>query len=156
MPADNKQLTRRWFEEVWNQGRQATIDELTTPNAIIHGLENEGKDMAGPNDFRRFYNQFRSGLPDVRVTVDQVIGEGDVTAARLTARATHTGDGLGIKATGRRVTVSAIVWIRWKDGRIAEAWNEFDASGLMRQIGADVPAGPAPAAAAPMSAKVKA
>ena len=134
MPADNKALTRRWFEEVWNQGREATIDELLGPNGIAHGLAEDGRDLPGPGEFRKFWRQFRSGIPDVRITVDQVIGEGDTTAVRFTAHGTHSGDGLGVKATGRKVRVTGIVMIRWKDGRIAEGWNEFDAAGLMRQI----------------------
>ena len=137
MPAaDNKQLTRRWFEEVWNQGREATIDELAAPNAVIHGLEDEGKDMSGPNEFRKFYRLIRSGLSDIHVTVGQVIGEGDLTAIQFTLRATHAGDGLGVKATGRRVTASAIVMARWKDGKIVEAWNEFNFMEMYKQIGA--------------------
>ena len=156
MPAaDNKQLTRRWFEEVWNQGRQATIDELAAPDAVIHGLEDEGRDMSGPNEFRRFYHLIRSGLSDIHVTIGQVIGDADLTAIQFTLRATHSGDGLGVKATGRRVAATAIVMMRWKNGQIVEAWNEFDAAGLMRQIGADAPLA---AAVAPgmTRAKVKA
>jgi steroid delta-isomerase-like uncharacterized protein len=135
MPSDIKALARRWFEEVWNQARDATIDELIAPDCVAHGLEDSGKDMPGPQ-FRRFYRQFVSGFPDVKISVDQVIAEGDTTAVRITARATHSGDGLGISATGRKVTVSGICMMRWRDGKIVEAWNEFDAAGLLRQIGA--------------------
>jgi steroid delta-isomerase-like uncharacterized protein len=134
MPADNKALTRRWFEEVWTKGRDATIDELFRPDGIAHGLAESGEDLPGPDEFRRFYRQFRSGFPDVRVTVDQVIAEGDMTAVRFTAYGTHKGDGLGIKATGRPIRITGMCMIRWKDGKIAEGWNEFDAAGLMRQI----------------------
>ena len=155
MPADNKTLTRRWFEEVWNKGREATIDELAAPDAVIHGLENQGDTLRGPDEFRRFYRLFRSGLPDVQLSIDQVIGEGDLTAIRLTARATHSGDGLGVKATGRRVTVTAICMMRWRNGQIIEAWNEFDAAGLMQQITAP-PAGAAAAARSASQPKVKA
>ena len=133
-------LARRWFEEVWNQGLEATIDELCAPDAVIHGLGEEGKVLVGPQHFRRFYNQFKRGLPDIRVTVDDVIAAGDQTAVRVTCRATHAGDGLGVPATGRKVECTGIVWIRWRDGRVAEAWNEFDAAGLTAQI-----AGPGPA-----------
>ena len=134
MPADNKALTRRWFEEVWNQGREATIDELLGPTGIAHGLAEDGRGLPGPGEFRKFWRQFRSGIPDVRITVDQVIGEGDSTAIRFTAHGTHSGDGLGIKATNRKVRVTGICMMRWKDSQIAEGWNEFDAAGLMRQI----------------------
>ena len=156
MPADNKQLTRRWFEDVWNKGREATIDELIAPDCVAHGLEDTGKDLPG-NQFRRFYKQFLSGFPDVKMTVDQVIGEGDTTAVRITARATHTGDGLGIKATGRKVKVSGICMMRWRDGKIVEAWNEFDAAGLVRQVseGESVAGGAGAGAAVAPASRVK-
>ena len=139
---DNKALTRRWFEEVWNKVRESTIDEMIGPECRVHGLEETGAALVGPQAFRRFYRQFRSGFPDVKVTVDQVIAEGDMTAARFTGRATHGGDGLGVKATGAAVTVSGMCMIRWKDGKIAEAWNEFDAASLTRQITAPAAAQP--------------
>lgn len=126
-------LTRRWFEEVWNQGRQDTIDELCAPDAVIHGLGEGGKTLVGPQHFRRFYHQFKAGLPDIRITVDDVLAVGDQTAARLTCRATHGGPGPGVEATGRPAVCTGIVWIRWRDGRVAEAWNVFDTAGLMAQ-----------------------
>lgn len=134
MPADNKALTRLWFEEVWNKKRDEAIDELFRVDGIAHGLAESGEDLPGPNEFRRFYRQFLSGIPDLRITVSQVIAEGDMTAVRFTAYGTHAGDGLGIKATGRPVRISGICMVRWKDGKIIEAWNEFDASSLTRQI----------------------
>ena len=135
MAADYKALTRRWFEEVWNKGREAAIDEMLAADGIAYGLAEDGQDLPGPAEFRRFYRQFRSGIPDIRITVDQVIGEGDTTAVRFTAHGTHSGDGLGIKATHRAIRVTGICMMRWReDGTIAEGWNEFDAAGLMRQI----------------------
>ena len=134
MPHNIKFLTRRWFEEVWNKGRESAIDELLRPDAIGHGLADVGGPLPAPETFRRFYRQFRSGIPDVHITVDQVIAEGDTTACRITCVGTHSGDGMGVKATGRKVRVSGLCMIRWKDGQIAEGWNEFDAAGLMRQI----------------------
>ena len=143
MAYDNKALTRRWFEEVWNKAREDAIDELLAPDVIAHGLADDGREQPGPEAFRRFYRQFRSGIHDVRITVDQVIEEGDTTAARFTAVGTHGGDGMGVKATGRPVRVTGMCMMRWRDGRIVEGWNEFDAAGLMRQIsgpGASPPA----------------
>jgi steroid delta-isomerase-like uncharacterized protein len=130
----NKALTRRWFEEVWNQGRAATIDELLAPDGVMHGLGDGGRDLRGPAAFREFYQPFRAAFPDLKFTVEDVVGEGDRIAVRVSGRARHTGDGMGLKATGRSVTLSAIAIARWKNGKIAEGWNEFDADGLMRQL----------------------
>jgi steroid delta-isomerase-like uncharacterized protein len=134
MPFDHKALTRRWFEEVWNKGREEAIDEMSAPEGVAYGLAEDGRDMPGPDEFRKFYRQFRSGIPDIHITVDQVIGEGDTTAVRFTARGTHAGDGLGIRATGRPIRFTGICMLRWKNGQIVQGWNEFDAAGLMRQI----------------------
>jgi predicted ester cyclase len=142
MPHDIKALTRRWFEEVWNKGRESAIDELLRPDAIAHGLADVGGPLPAPETFRRFYRQIRSGIPDIHITIDQVIAEGDTTACRITCVGTHSGDGMGVRATGRKVYFTGLCMIRWKDGQIAEGWNEFDAAGLMRQI-----AGPEAAAA---------
>jgi predicted ester cyclase len=134
MSFDYKALTRRWFEEVWNKGREEVIDEMSATDGVAYGLAEDGREMPGPSEFRKFYRQFRSGIPDIRFTVDQVIGEGDTTAVRFTAEGTHGGDGLGVKATGRRVRFSGICMVRWRGGQMVQGWNEFDAAGLMRQI----------------------
>ena len=147
MPFDYKALSRRWFEEVWNKGRDGAIDELLRADAIAHGLTAEGRALPGPAEFRKFYRPFRSGIPDIHITVDEVIGEGDRTAVRFTAHGTHSGDGLGIPATGRKIRVTGICVMHWKDGMIAEGWNEFDADGMMRQL-----TGPATAPAAKVKA----
>jgi steroid delta-isomerase-like uncharacterized protein len=141
-----KSLVTRWFDEVWNAKREATIDELAAPDCIVHGLGEGGAEpLAGSAAFKRFWRQFLSALPDIRVTIQDVIAEGDRAAFRFVAEGTHTGDGLGVKPTGRRVRVTAMGFIRARDGQIVEGWNEFDAAGLMRQITDTEP----PAAAKP-------
>jgi steroid delta-isomerase-like uncharacterized protein len=130
----NKSLSRRWFEEVWNQGRTRVIDELLAADCIAHGLGEEGQPLRGPEHFRRFYDQFRSAFPDVRIHVQEVLAEGDRTAVRFAAQATHTGHGIGVAPTGRPVNVTGMCIMRWADGQIVEAWNEFDAAALLRQI----------------------
>jgi len=133
MAADYKALTRRWFEEVWNQRRTDTIADLLSPNVISHGL-GEGKRTMGTVEFRKFHEQFSGAFPDIRVIIDEVIGEGNVTAVRFRCEATHRGDHLGMKATGRPVQFSGMCMIHWNDGKIVEAWNEYDAAGMMQQL----------------------
>ncbi|HWE95061.1 MAG TPA: ester cyclase [Tepidisphaeraceae bacterium] len=124
----NKQLTRRWFEEVWNQKRSQSIDELITPNAIVHGVSAGGSEpKTGSAAFRPFWEQFCGAFPDARITIEDLIAEGDKVASRIVFTGTHQGNHLGSEATGKTITVSGIVLTRWENGRIAEAWNEFDA-----------------------------
>ncbi|HEX8915719.1 MAG TPA: ester cyclase [Humisphaera sp.] len=132
-------LTRRWFDEVWTQNRAATIDELLDPAVVIHGLADDGRPTTGPEPFKRFHAALRSALSDIRATVDDVLVDGDRSAARVTVLATHAGDGFGVPPTGRRITVTGIVITRWRGGRIVEGWNQYDSAGMMRQVTA--PAG---------------
>jgi predicted ester cyclase len=138
MPPDNKTLARRWFEEVWNNRRRDAIGELSHPDAVTYGL-GEGGGPGRIADFIPFWERFIATFPDLRITVEDVIAEGDKTAIRIHATGTHTGDAMGIAPTQRPVRLTGIIITRWKDGKIIEAWNEFDAWGMMQQL-----AGPAP------------
>lgn len=132
----NKDLTRRWFEEVWNQKRESTIDELMAAEAVAHGLApGAGGPLKGPAAFRVFWNQFRGAFPDIRIDIEDVIAEGDRVATRIRFAGTHQGHDLGAPPTGNRVTGTGITWCRWRDGQIVDAWNEFDALGVFLATG---------------------
>lgn len=130
----NKQLTSQWFEEVWNQRRLATLMRMPATGVMVHGLGDGGRDLIGTEQFLVFYQKFTGAFPDLRLTMEQVIGEGDTTAFRFRGEGTHLGDGIGIAPTGRRVRFSCIGMLRWRDGKIVEAWNEFDAMGMFQQL----------------------
>jgi predicted ester cyclase len=131
--ADNKAFVRRWFEEVWNNGRADLIDEMSAPDTSATGLGHStapgGRDM-----FKAFYNNMRGTFPDLHVYIDDVIAEGDLVAVRLTAEGTHTGDALA-PATGRKARFAALVMARVVNNRIVEAWNAIDQLGILHQIG---------------------
>ena len=132
MSLENKTLVRRWFEEVWNQGRVAGIDEMLADDAVIHGL---GANLQGPAEFKRFHSAYRNAYPDVTIDVDDLVAEGDMVAVRWSAIGTHRGDGLGFPATGRRAQFTGMVFVRIKDGRLVEGWNNFDQLGMLQQLG---------------------
>jgi steroid delta-isomerase-like uncharacterized protein len=136
--ADLKALVRRWFEEVWNKGREDAIDEMFAEDGIAHGLADEAgaEPLRGAAGFKPFYRNFRSAFPDIEVVVEDTIAEGDRVAARCTVRATHAGDTLGFAATQRPVEIGGITIARISDGKIVEAWNHFDFMKLFQQIGA--------------------
>jgi len=133
MPHDLKALSRRWFDEVWNQRRLASIAELSHPEAIAYGLDAEGKGITF-DKFYPFHKRFIDTFPDFHIKVDDVIEEGDKTVVRLTATGTHTGHAMGVSPTGRRIRMTGMIMIRWRDGKIIEGWNEFDAWGMMQQL----------------------
>ena len=135
-PADPKALVRRWFEEVWNKGREEAIDEMFAEDGIAHGLADEaGALLRGPNGFKPFFRNFRGAFPDIEVIVEDTIAEGDKVAARCRVRATHEGEGLGIAATQRPMEITGIAIVRVRDGKIVEAWNNFDFMTMFQQLG---------------------
>ena len=132
----NKALSRRWFEEVWNQRREATIDELMAPNGVAHGLAPDGSGPRhGPAAFRVFWNQFCGAFPDLHITVEDVIAEGDTVAVRIQFTGTHRGPHLGAPPTGKPITATGITICRWQNGQIVEGWNEFDALRVFLEAG---------------------
>ncbi len=137
MSDENRALIHRWFEEVWNKGRAEAIDELFADDGIANGLADEsGAPLRGPSGFKPFFQKFRDAFPDVEVIVEDTVVEGDKVAARCRVRATHKGEGLGFAATNNPVEFTGITIVRIKDGKIAEAWNNFDFMSMSRQINA--------------------
>lgn len=131
-----KALMRRWFEEVWNKGRAEAIDEMFAEDGVAYGLADEtGAPLRGAAGFKPFFQSFRNAFPDIEIVVEDAIAEGDKVAARCTVRATHAGDGLGFAATQRPVEFTGIALVRVRDGKIVEAWNNFDFMGLFQQVG---------------------
>lgn len=132
----NKKLIIRWFEEVWNSGRGEAIDEMLAKDAIVHGLSNDtGEPLRGSDAFRVFHQNFYNAFPDIVVTVDDTIAEGDLVVARCTVRGQHTGDSLGVAASNKPIMITGIAIVRVTDGKIVEAWNSFDFLTLNQQIG---------------------
>jgi len=124
----------RWYEEVWNKGRESAIDEMAEPDAVAHGLGENGGDMVGVENFKEFFRMFQSALSDIQVKVEDVVTEGDRSVARVTVTAKHTGHSLGIPAKGNNVKFSGVCIARLKDGKIAEAWNFFDFPTMYKQM----------------------
>ena len=137
MTPQYKTFLHRWFDEVWNQRREDAIDELFAADAVANGLtDTEGRAVRGCEGFKALHRAFLSAYPDLHITVEDTVSEGDKIAARLTVRATHAGDGLGVAATGARVEFTGLTIVRLKDGKIVEAWNEFDFMKMYSQLGA--------------------
>ncbi|HVW07577.1 MAG TPA: ester cyclase [Bryobacteraceae bacterium] len=142
MPLDPATVARRWFEEVWNQGSERAIDELAAENLIAHGLGEAGH-PASRDDFRVFWRNLRTALPDIHIRVEETVTEGDKVAIRVFLEGTHLGEGLGVAPSNARVNISGIIVARVINGQIVEGWNNWDQLALLQQIRA-IPA-PKPA-----------
>lgn len=135
MAQHDETFLHRWFEEVWNKGRSEAIDEMFAADGAAYGLGDDPNGcLRGPAAFKPLFEALRSALPDVKVTVEDTVVQGDKIAARCRVEATHTGPGLGVAPTGRRVAFTGMTIVRVKDGQIVEAWNNFDFAAMMQQI----------------------
>jgi len=137
MSEANKEVLRNWFERVWNQQSTAAIDELYVSDGRAHGFPQADSVLIGPDEFKTIHRNFCETFRDVHVTVDDVIAEGDKVAARWTAKMTHLGDSLGIKATNRKVTLTGSTIVTIKDGMISEGWNFMDMGGMIAKLQAE-------------------
>ena len=136
MSEENKQLLRRWFDEVWNKGRADAIEEMFDENGIAHGLSDDPLNpMRGPRDYRPFYKVFREAFPDLQIVIEDMVAEGDKVAARCSVRGKHEGEFLGRAATQSPVEITGITIVRIANGKIVEAWNNFDFMKLHQQVG---------------------
>jgi predicted ester cyclase len=128
-----KELMHAWFREVWNNNRPEVIDQMIAPGMKLHGLGSQPMDAAA---FKAFHRQFQAAFSDIRIDLPECLAEGDRSACVFIFRARHSGDALGIAATGREVSVMGIAVARWREGRLIEAYNQFDHAGMMQQINA--------------------
>jgi steroid delta-isomerase-like uncharacterized protein len=133
----NKELVRNWFERVWNQQSTAAIDEMYVSDGRAHGFPQADSVLVGPDEFKTIHRNFCESFPDIHVTVEDVIAEGDKVAARWSGTMTHLGDSLGIKATNRKVTLTGATIVIIKDGMISEGWNFMDMGGLVAKLQAE-------------------
>ncbi len=131
---ENKALVRRAYEELVNRGNLARIEELVREDYVDHTQA-----PGWPTDregLRQQVAYFRSAFPDIHVTLEELIAEGDTVAVRQTMRGTHRGEFFGIPPTGRPVTLAGIHLWRVADGQLVEHRANNDDLGLLQQLGA--------------------
>jgi steroid delta-isomerase-like uncharacterized protein len=134
MATESVTFVRTWFEEIWNKGRLSAIDEMLADNAVMHGLGEAGSKLTGPAGFKPFVERLRGAFSDIEIRVEETIEERDLIASRWVATMRHTGPDLGVPPTGKQVTVTGMSIARLRDGKMVEAWNNWDMLSLMHQI----------------------
>ncbi len=136
-PQDSKRFMQRFVEFI-NTASEQLAEELIAPDAVFH-VPGRAEPMRGPAGYLAIIGMMRGGFPDIQWTLEQLITEGDMLAARFTMRGTHKGDFFGIPPSGRPIQVQAMNFYRIAGGTIVEERGQPDLLGLMMQIGA-VPA----------------
>jgi len=129
---DNKNLSKKLFEEVWNKGNLDVVDDLIALDYVIH-MGN--KDLVGIDNYKNFVKIYRNAFPDIYYTVNDLIAEDDKVVERWSAQGTHKGELLGIPPTNKKLKVTGIDIVRIKEGKMVERWAEYDFKGMMEQLG---------------------
>ena len=130
---ENKKLLRKSVDEFWNTGNMAAIDDLYSSNYVGH--DPSGANEGGLENFKGYAQAVFSAFPDIKLTIDDSISEGDKIVKRWTARCTHKGEFMGIPATGSSMVVTGTTTYRVSNGKFAESWWNTDTMGMMQQMG---------------------
>lgn len=133
MSEENKALVRQHITQIWQEGNLDAIDEFYAPNTVDHSLP-PGL-PPGIEGVKAYVGMMTSALTNSEIVVEDQIAEGDLVVTRWSSQTTHSGDLMGIPATGKRVSVTGIGINRIVDGKIVESWSEADMMGLMQQLG---------------------
>jgi steroid delta-isomerase-like uncharacterized protein len=127
---DNKILVRRWYDEVWTKGDMAAVDDLLSPTYVGHAAG--APDVKGTEGIKQLVATFGTAFPDHRVTVEDIVAEGDKVAVRYTMRGTHRGEFMGIAPTNKELTWTGMAIFRVMNGKFQEYWLMTDVG---RQLG---------------------
>jgi steroid delta-isomerase-like uncharacterized protein len=133
MPEERKAVVRRFLSEAFERGNLGAVDELIADNFVDHTPPPKVPDnKAG---LKQTVRMFRSAFPDIRLTIEDMIEEGNKVAVRLVTHGTHKGELMGIAPTGRTISVNEEHFMRFADGKIAEHWGVEDNLAMMQQLG---------------------
>jgi len=127
----NKKIVHRMFDEVMNKKDFSLVREFVADNYVNHDMPG----AVGPEGMKKMIENFFDGFPDMRIRLDEVIGDGDSVATRGEWTGTHSGNFMGIAATGKKVKVKFIDFWRLENGKAVENWVQMDIPGLMQQLG---------------------
>jgi steroid delta-isomerase-like uncharacterized protein len=131
----NKALGRQLMEEAFNRGNTSLLDQFFSPDFV----EREELPAGVPRDregVKQLIDMFRSAFPDFKVTIDDILAEGDQVVIRSTWSGTQKGAFMGVPPTGKSVSFGVIDIIRFAGGKGVEHWGQMDSMGLMMQLGA--------------------
>jgi steroid delta-isomerase-like uncharacterized protein len=134
MSEQNKTIVRRLFDELWNKGNLPVADELIAPTYTHHDASTPDVGR-GPESEKKRVTLYRTAFADMRLTIEDLIAEGETVVARWTCRGAHKGDLNGIAPTGKQIAISGVSLVRFTGGKMVEGWINWDALGLMQQLG---------------------
>jgi steroid delta-isomerase-like uncharacterized protein len=131
----NREISHRLFEEVWNRKKLSVLSELVTSDYAHHDAQSPAV-QRGVEAYTELVRLYLNAFPDLRFTIQDEIEAGDKLVTRWKVDATQDGDLPGIRRTGRRVALTGITIAQFRNGKMAESWNNWDALIMMQQLGA--------------------
>jgi steroid delta-isomerase-like uncharacterized protein len=132
---ENKALARRFADHIINRDNVDVVDEIYAPDYVDHD-PTMPEDVHGIEGAKENYNMILSAFPDIQITIEDQVAEGDTVVSRWTMSATHQGELMDIPPSGKRVEFTGVTISRIEGGKIVEDWDIYNALGMMQQIGA--------------------
>jgi steroid delta-isomerase-like uncharacterized protein len=134
MSEQNKTVVRRLFDELWNKGNMLVADEIIAPTYLHH--DDSTPDLGkGPESEKKRVNLYRTAFHDLRLSIEDLLAEGETVVARWSCRGVHKGELNDIAPTGKQFAITGVTIARFSNGKIVEGFVNWDALGLMRQLG---------------------
>jgi steroid delta-isomerase-like uncharacterized protein len=129
----------RYSTEVWGQGNVEVVDDIFASDYVRHGPDLEGASFDGTKSLKELVALYRTALPDLKVPIEAMVGEGDMVVTRWGASGTNDGPMLGVPPTGKPCQVFGFWMHRFEGDKIAEEWVTWDTHGFLQQIGVSLP-----------------
>ena len=129
---ENKEIVRRVIDKIVNKGELALADKVLASNYVYHFPTH---DIKGPEGFKEFVTTMRTAFPDLHVTIEDIIAEGDKVAVRVLMQGTFKGELNGIAPTGRKLTFPEAVFVRFENGKEVEATAYGNMKSFNEQLG---------------------
>jgi steroid delta-isomerase-like uncharacterized protein len=130
----NKIIARRIVDEGWNKHNPAILDQLFSNDAVVHDPQNPTS-TKGPQGAKSALTTYLRAFPDMKISIEREIADGDYVVQHLLATGTNTGEFNGMPATGKKTTTIGVMTSKIKDGKVIEAWSLLDSLGLLQQLG---------------------
>ncbi len=134
MSEANKAIMLRFYDEIFNEGKVELIDEIVAGDAIEHE-KIPGLDGSGPEVMRMMVTTLRTAFPDIHVEAQDMIAEGDLVATRIAIEGTHQGQFMDLPATGKKIQIEGMDFVRFENGLAKEHWGVTDTLGMFQQLG---------------------
>ena len=128
----NGTVVRRFVDEVINNGNYSAMQELLHPDYVYRSPDQE---LQGRDALEALFTAYRKGLPDLEASIDDLIESEEKVMISITLSGTHTGELMGIPATGKPLKVHGMVLSRLEDEKIVEEWEILDMLGMFQQLG---------------------